>query len=114
MTALDNLSYMKDAFGFQIATLFELGEFDALNYTIYEFKEVILLDFSGEDALFLDEHLSVSTNPFKFLSNNVVEASNSIIEFLNNNEEILDVHFIPDLLEIADKKEMTQYGNYSV
>ena len=80
----------------------------------YSFKEVILLDFSGEDALFLDEHLSVSTNPFKFLSNNVVEASNSIIEFLNNNEEILDVHFIPDLLEIADKKEMTQYGNYSV
>ena len=39
MTALDNLSYMKDAFGFQIATLFELGEFDALNYTIYEFNE---------------------------------------------------------------------------
>lgn len=114
ITALDNLSYMKDAFGFQIATLFELGEFDVLNYTIYEFKEIILLDFSGEDALFLDEHLSVSTNPFKFLSKNVVEASNSIIEFLNDNEELLDVHFIPDLLEIANKKETTQYGHYSL
>ena len=102
---------MKDAFGFQIATLFELGEFAALNYTIYEFKEIILLDFSDEDALFLDEHLSVSTNPFKFLSKNIVEASNSIIEFLNDNEELLDVHFIPDLLEIADKKEITKYGN---
>ena len=72
---------------------------------------MILQDFSGEDALFLDEHLSVPTNPFKFLSNNIVAASNSMIDFLNENEELLDVRFIPDLLEIADKREMSQDGN---
>ena len=111
MAALENLTYMKDAFSYQIADLFELGEFDTLNHTIYKFKESILQDFSGEDALLLDEHLSVSTNPFKFLSNNIVEASNSMIDFLNENEEFLDVHFLPDLLEIADKKEMSLDGN---
>ena len=111
MAALENLTYMKDAFSYQIAALFELGEFDTLNHTIYKFKESILQDFSGEDALLLDEHLSVSTNPFKFLSNNIVEASNSMIDFLNENEEFLDVHFLPDLLEIADKKEMSLDGN---
>ena len=107
MAALENLTYMKDAFSYQIAALFELGEFDTLNHTIYKFKESILQDFSGEDALLLDEHLSVPTNPFKFLSNNIVEASNSMIVFLNENEEFLDVRFIPDLLEIADKREMS-------
>ena len=111
MATLENLTYMKDAFSYQIAALFELGEFDTLNHTIYKFKEIILQDFSGEDALLLDEHLSVSTNPFKFLSNNIVEASNSMIDFLNENEEFLDVHFLPDLLEIADKKEMSLDGN---
>ena len=111
MAALENLTYMKDAFSYQIAALFELGEFDTLNHTIYKFKEMILQDFSGEDALFLDEHLSVPTNPFKFLSNNIVAASNSMIDFLNENEELLDVRFIPDLLEIADKREMSQDGN---
>lgn len=111
MAALENLTYMKDAFSYQIAALFELDEFDTLNHTIYKFKESILQDFSGEDALLLDEHLSVSTNPFKFLSNNIVEASNSMIDFLNENEEFLDVHFMPDLLEIADKKEMSLDGN---
>lgn len=114
MAALENLTYMKDAFSYQIGALFELCEFDTLNHTIYKFKEIILQDFSGEDALFLDEHLSVSTNPFKYLSNNIVEASNSMIDFLNENEEFLDVHFIPDFLEIADKKEITQYGNQSL
>ena len=107
MAALENLTYMKDAFSYQIGALFELCEFDTLNHTIYKFKESILQDFSGEDALLLDEHLSVSTNPFKFLSNNIVEASNSMIVFLNENEEFLDVRFIPDLLEIADKREMS-------
>ena len=111
MAALENLTYMKDAFSYQIAALFELSEFDTLNHTIYKFKEMILQDFSGEDALFLDEHLSVPTNPFKFLSNNIVAASNSMIDFLNENEELLDVRFIPDLLEIADKREMSQDGN---
>ena len=111
MAALENLTYMKDAFSYQIGALFELCEFDTLNHTIYKFKESILQDFSGEDALLLDEHLSVSTNPFKFLSNNIVEASNSMIDFLNENEEFLDVHFLPDLLEIADKKEMSLDGN---
>lgn len=111
MAALENLTYMKDAFSYQIAVLFELDEFDTLNHTIYKFKESILQDFSGEDALLLDEHLSVSTNPFKFLSNNIVEASNSMIDFLNENEEFLDVHFMPDLLEIADIKEMSLDGN---
>lgn len=114
MAALENLTYMKDAFSYQIGALFELCEFDTLNHTIYKFKEIILQDFSGEDALFLDEHLSVSTNPFKYLSNNIVEASNSMIDFLNENEEFLDVHFIPDFLEIADKKEITKYGNQSL
>ena len=114
MAALEHLTYMKDAFSYQIGALFELCEFDTLNHTIYKFKEIILQDFSGEDALFLDEHLSVSTNPFKYLSNNIVEASNSMIDFLNENEEFLDVHFIPDFLEIADKKEITQYGNQSL
>lgn len=111
MATLENLTYMKDAFSYQIAALFELGEFDTLNHTIHKFKEIILQEFSGEDALFLDEHLSISTNPFKFLSNNIVEASNSMIDFLNENEEFLDVRFIPDLLEIAEKKEMSQDGN---
>lgn len=111
MAALENLTYMKDAFSYQIAALFELDEFDTLNHTIYKFKESILQDFSGEDALLLDEHLSVSTNPFKFLSNNIVEVSNSMIDFLDENEEFLDVHIMPDLLEIADKKEMSLDGN---
>lgn len=96
MAALENLTYMKDAFSYQIAALFELGELDTLNHTILKFKEIIFQDFSGEDALFLDEHLSISTNPFKFLSNNIVEASNSMIDFLNENQEFLDVHFILD------------------
>ena len=112
--ALENLSYMKDAFSLQITSLFELGEFDVLNYAVYEFKEMIIKNFSGADALFLDEHLSVPTNPFKFLSNNVVAASDSIIEFLDDKEEFLEVHFMPDFLEMADKKEIKQYGNESL
>ena len=109
--ALENLSYMKDAFSLQITSLFELGEFDVLNYAVYEFKEMIIKNFSGTDALFLDEHLSVPTNPFKFLSNNVVAASDSIIEFLDAKEEFLEVRFMPDFLDITDKKETEQYGN---
>ncbi|SFQ10221.1 hypothetical protein SAMN04488506_0552 [Desemzia incerta] len=104
--ALENLSYMKDAFSIQITSLFELGEFDVLNYAVCEFKEMIIENFSGTDALFLDEHLSIPTNPFKFLSNNVVEASDSIIKFLDENEELFEVYFMPDFLEIADKKEV--------
>ncbi|WHZ31465.1 hypothetical protein QNK01_08250 [Desemzia incerta] len=103
---LENLSYMKDAFSIQITSLFELGEFDVLNYAVCEFKEMIIENFSGTNALFLDEHLSIPTNPFKFLSNNVIEASDSIIKFLDENEEVFEVYFMPDFLEIADKKEV--------
>lgn len=103
---LENLSYMKDAFSIQITSLFELGEFDVLNYAVCEFKEMIIENFSGTNALFLDEHLSIPTNPFKFLSNNVIEASDSIIKFLDENEELFEVYFMPDFLEIADKKEV--------
>lgn len=114
MIALENLSYMKDAFNFQLTTLFELGEFDALNYIICEFKEIILQDFSGQNALFLDEHLAISTNPFKFLSNDIVTVSNALIDFIESNEELLDVTSLPDLLEVTNSKEMTHYGNESL
>lgn len=112
--ALENLSYMKDAFSIQIAALFELAELDALHYTVDKVKETILQDFSGKDALFLDEHLSISSNPFKFLSNNVVGASNSIVEFLDQNEDLLEVSFIPELLEISYKGEINFYGSKSL
>ncbi|MFJ5477194.1 hypothetical protein ACIL82_09880 [Enterococcus faecium] len=92
--ALDNLYYMKDAFNFQIMSLIELGEYEALSYTVSDFKDLILRDFSDEDALFLDGHLPpTSTNPFKYLSEEVIESSTGIIEFLNCNEDLLKVDF---------------------
>lgn len=104
-TALDNLDYMKDAFSFQIATLAELGEYEALNYAVSDFKDMILEDFSGNDALLLDGSLSTTTNPFKYLSENVVESTTSIIEFLDHNEEMLEMHFLPSNLSIEVKEE---------
>ena len=104
--ALDNLDYMKDAFSFQIASLAELGEYDALNYAVSDFRELILSDFSGEDALFLDGHLPpTSTNPFTYLSKNVLESSTEIIDFLDNNEEFLEVHFLPETMNFYKEEE---------
>ncbi|KRN56755.1 hypothetical protein, partial [Carnobacterium divergens] len=88
-TALENLSYMKDAFYYQIATQYELGEYEMLNYTIDNFKAIILQNFSGNDALELDQYLSIATNPFKFLSNEVIESSESILKFIDKHEELL-------------------------
>lgn len=87
--ALENLSYMKDAFYYQIATQYELGEYEMLNYTIGNFKAIILQKFSGNDALELDQYLSIATNPFKFLSKEVIESSDSILDFIDNYEEML-------------------------
>lgn len=83
---MDNLEYLKDAFSFQIATLAELREYSALNYALQNFKDVFLEEFSGENALFLDGYLK---NPFKYLSENVVDSTTLIIEFIENNEDLL-------------------------
>ncbi|EOB3361183.1 MULTISPECIES: hypothetical protein [Enterococcus] len=103
--ALDNIDYMKDAFSFQIASLAELGEYDALNYEVSDFQDLISKDFSGDDALYLDGHLPpTSTNPFKYLSESVLESSTEIIDFLDHNEDLLEVHFLPEMLNF-DKEE---------
>ncbi|PCS05228.1 hypothetical protein RU86_GL001203 [Lactococcus piscium] len=105
-TALDNLEYLKDAFSFQIATLAELREYDALNYALQKFNEVVSEDFSGDDALFLDGHLPPKyKNPFKYLSGNVIDATTSIIEFIDDNEDLLELHFLPSELKIQKKEQ---------
>lgn len=91
--ALDNLSYMKDAFGIQISTLAELKEYDVLDYTVAEFQTVVLENFSEEEALFLDGNLPISTNPFKYLSENVLESTETIIDFIQENDDLLNVEF---------------------
>ncbi|MTD04692.1 hypothetical protein [Enterococcus faecium] len=109
--ALDNLYYMKDAFNFQIMSLIELGEYEALSYTVSDFKDLILRDFSDEDALFLDGHLPpTSTNPFKYLSEEVIESSTGIIEFLNCNEDLLKVDFFPsDIVRVKEDINESEY-----
>lgn len=96
-TALDNLDYLKDAFRFQIATLFELKEYDALNYAVQDFREMIIEDFSGEESLFLDGHLPPnSKNPFTYLSKDIVDTTSAVIEFIDNNEDLLALCFMPN------------------
>lgn len=109
--ALDNLYYMKDAFNFQIMSLIELGEYEALSYTVNDFKDLVLRDFSGENALFLDGHLPpTSTNPFKYLSEEVIESSTRIIEFLNCNEDLLKVDFFPsDIIRVKEDINESEY-----
>ena len=104
--ALDNLDYLKDAFSFQIAALAELREYDALNYALQDFKEVILEDFSGDESLFLDGYLPPTyKNPFSYLSENVIDATTSIIEFIDDNEDLLELHFLPNKLQIQKEEE---------
>lgn len=102
---LENLSYMKDAFYIQISSLFELGEFDALSYTLSEFKVLILKNFSGDDALYLDGNLSKADNPFKFLSNNIVNSSAKAIAFIEENEELFNMKFVSAILDTTKKLE---------
>lgn len=105
-TALDNLDYLKDAFSFQIATLYELKEYEALNYAVQDFREMIMEDFSGEESLFLDGHLPpTSKNPFTYLSKDIVDTTSAVIEFIENNEDLLELHFIPNSLSIEEEIE---------
>lgn len=93
-SALENLDYMKDAFSVQIATLADLGEYEALHHVVSEFKDLVIKDFSGDDALFLDGHLPPpASNPFKYLSEKVIESSNQLIEFIDNNENFLEMNY---------------------
>lgn len=103
LDALDNLYYLKDAFSFQVSGLAELGEYDALNFAVSDFRDLILEDFSGEDALLLDGYLPPSTtNPFKFLSEGVVASADTIIDCLDNNEDLLETHFVPAEIATAE------------
>lgn len=94
--ALENLNYLKESFSFQIASLVELKEYNALNYVVSDFVEIIKKDFSGDNALFLDGNLPPEAgNPFKYLSENVIESASEILKFIESNDELLDTHFIP-------------------
>lgn len=110
-TTLMNLQYLKDAFSFQIGCLTELQEYEALNYCLLDFKNIILDDFSGKDALLLDEFIPNSKNPFKYFSNEVLDSTKSLIEFIANNDDFLEVHFIPEQLIISQNEEVIDYGN---
>ena len=76
-----------------------------------DFKDLILRDFSDEDALFLDGHLPpTSTNPFKYLSEEVIESSTGIIEFLNCNEDLLKVDFFPsNIVRVKENINESEY-----
>ncbi|MDP5866580.1 hypothetical protein [Streptococcus mutans] len=104
-TTLMNLQYLKDAFSFQIGSLTELQEYEALNYCLLDFENIILDDFSSNDALLLDEFTSNSKNPFKFFSSEVLESTKSLTEFIANNDDLLEVHFIPEQLIISQNEE---------
>ncbi|MCB4929352.1 hypothetical protein LGW17_09525 [Streptococcus mutans] len=104
-TTLMNLQYLKDAFSFQIGGLTELQEYEALNYYLLDFENIILDDFSSNDALLLDEFTSNSKNPFKFFSSEVLESTKSLTEFIANNDDLLEVHFIPEQLIISQNEE---------
>lgn len=81
--ALDNLYYMKDAFNFQIMSLIELGEYEALSYTVSDFK---------------------------YLSEEVIESSTGIIEFLNCNEDLLKVDFFPsNIVRVKENINESEY-----
>lgn len=82
----------------------ELGEIEALRYEIEDFNEIIELDFSGDNALSLDEYLEDSSNPFKYLSEDVVKAAEELIDFIDENEELLEMHIIPNVLLKEDEK----------
>lgn len=103
-TALEDLKFLKDAVSFQFAILAELGEIEALRYEIEDFNEIIELDFSGDNALSLDEYLEDSSNPFKYLSEDVVKAAEELIDFIDENEELLEMHIIPNVLLKEDEK----------
>lgn len=103
-TALEDLKFLKDAVSFQFTILAELGEIEALRYEIEDFNEIIELDFSGDNALSLDEYLEDSSNPFKYLSEDVVKAAEELIDFIDENEELLEMHIIPNVLLKEDEK----------
>ncbi|AUC90892.1 MULTISPECIES: hypothetical protein [Streptococcus] len=104
-TCLMNLQYLKDTFSFQIGCLTELQEYEALFYCLLDFENIILDDFSGRDALLLDEFIPNSKNPFKYFSSEVLESTKSLTEFIANNDDFLEVHFIPEQLIISQNKE---------
>ncbi|AMC94014.1 hypothetical protein AOC36_08450 [Erysipelothrix larvae] len=99
--ALYNLNYLKDAFSLQIASLAGLKEYDALGHALQDFRTVILEEFSKEESLFLDGHLPPKYgNPFSFLSSNVIDTTTSIIEYIDNNEDLLELHLYPNTLQL--------------
>ena len=102
---LMNLQYLKDAFSFQIGSLTELQEYEALNYCLSDFENIISADFSGDDALLLDGFSSNSENPFTYFSSDVLESTKSLTEFIANNDDLLKVHFIPEQLIISQNEE---------
>ena len=104
-TTLMNLQYLKDAFSFQISSLTELQEYEALNYCLSDFENIILSDFSEHNALLLDEFTSNSENPFKYFSSEVLASTKSLTEFIANNDDFLEVHFIPEQLIISQNEE---------
>ena len=108
---LMNLQYLKDAFSFQIGSLTELQEYEALNYCLLDFENIILDDFSGNSALLLDEFTSNSENPFKYFSNEVLESTKVLTEFIANNDDFLEVHFIPEQLIISQNEEEIDNGD---
>ena len=108
---LMNLQYLKDAFSFQIGSLTELQEYEALNYCLLDFENIILDDFSGNSALLLDEFTSSSKNPFKYFSSEILESTESLTEFIANNDDFLEVHFIPEQLIISQSKEEIDNGD---
>lgn len=108
---LMNLQYLKDAFSFQIGCLTELQEYEALNYCLLDFENIILDDFSGKNALLLDEFIPNSKNPFKYFSSEVLESTKSLTEFIANNDDFLEVHFIPEQLIISQNKEELDNGD---
>ncbi|MHC5549427.1 hypothetical protein [Carnobacterium maltaromaticum] len=87
--ALENLSYMKDAFYYQIAT--QDDDIHVVWYVVsgsgsrIEEAEISFIKWIIE----LDQYLSIATNPFKFLSKEVIESSDSVLNFIDNYEEML-------------------------
>lgn len=108
--SLMNLQYLKDAFSFQIGCLTELQEYEALNYCLLDFENIILDDFSGNNALLLDEFIPNSNNPFKYFSSEVLDSTKSLTEFIANNDDFLEVHFIPEQLITSQNKEELDNG----
>lgn len=98
-TALEHLDFFKEAFKIQSSVLFELGEFEILSQTLYDFNETISQHFSEAVSLELDSHLAITSNPFKHFSQDLLQATQETILYIDNHSNLLTTGVQTNLLK---------------